>query len=84
MTKLLRDAVFQNCLGLLAGVLVLCTFAMTSMRRLRATAIASNLAFLSYALTLGLWPIIVLHGLLLPLNVVRLAQIERNRRRAAR
>jgi CRP/FNR family transcriptional regulator, cyclic AMP receptor protein len=73
---------FRDGLGLLAGILVLCTFVMTSMRHLRATAIASNLAFLGYALQLGLWPIIILHGLLLPLNVWRLAQIEAARRTA--
>ena len=63
--------------GYLASALVLATFSMQSMRRLRATAIASNLAFILYALIARLHPILVLHATLLPLNMVRLAQINR-------
>ena len=72
-----------NCLGFLACGLVLCTFAMTSMRALRLVAMASNLGFISYAWPMGLWPILALHTVLLPLNAVRLVQMER-RSRAAR
>ena len=46
------------------------------MRPLRITAIASNIAFMIYALGMHLQPKIVLHSILLPLNVFRLAQIE--------
>ncbi|HTW72424.1 MAG TPA: cyclic nucleotide-binding domain-containing protein [Acetobacteraceae bacterium] len=44
---------------------------------LRWMAIASNVAFLAYALALQLWPIVILHGLLLPLNSWRLYQLYR-------
>ena len=77
------SSLLLNCLGFLACGLVLCTFAMTSMRALRMVAMASNLGFISYAWLMGLWPILALHTILLPLNAVRLIQIER-RSRAAR
>ena len=72
----------QNMLGILASFLVLCTFAMTSMRTLRVTAICSNVCFMSYAWLSKLWPILVLHSMLLPLNLLRLAQAGEPTRRA--
>jgi hypothetical protein len=55
---------------------VLATFSMRSMRALRLVAIASNIAFITYGAMGNLYPILVLHSLLLPLNVFRLAQGE--------
>jgi hypothetical protein len=46
------------------------------MQRLRIVAIASNLALILYAVVAHLQPIFVLRAVLLPLNVVRLMQIE--------
>jgi CRP/FNR family transcriptional regulator, cyclic AMP receptor protein len=68
--------------GWVAAVLVFCSFFMKTMIPLRLVAIASNVAFMAYAL-LGLsfgvfgrlYPILVLHAALLPLNVLRLRQI---------
>jgi CRP/FNR family transcriptional regulator, cyclic AMP receptor protein len=65
-------------------VLVFSSFFMKTMIPLRIVAITSNVAFISYAL-LGLnygifgrvYPILVLHSALLPLNIVRLRQIKR-------
>jgi CRP/FNR family cyclic AMP-dependent transcriptional regulator len=65
----------NNVCGYFASALVLATFSMTSMRTLRLTAIASNLAFISYALMVDAPPILVLHSLMLPLNVWRLSQL---------
>lgn len=62
--------------GYVASALVLVTFSMRSMRALRVVAIASNVAFIFYALVADLHPILVLHATLLPLNIVRLAQTE--------
>jgi CRP-like cAMP-binding protein len=67
-----------------AALLVLSSFFMKTMIPLRLVAIMSNVAFVTYAL-LGLkygifgrvYPILVLHSLLLPLNVLRLHQIKR-------
>lgn len=66
-----------------ASALVFVTFFMKTMIPLRLVAIGSNVAFISYAL-LGLrygvfgrlYPILVLHACLLPLNVVRLRQLR--------
>src|SRR4051794_7060508 len=69
--------VLQHGMGYLAVALVFATFYMRTMIPLRAAAIASNIAFLGYALGFGLWPIAVLHGLLLPLNTLRLVQMRR-------
>jgi CRP/FNR family transcriptional regulator, cyclic AMP receptor protein len=70
--------------GWLASLLVFSAFFMKTMLPLRLTAIASNVGFIAYAL-LGLdygifgrlYPILVLHACLLPLNVIRLRQLTR-------
>jgi CRP-like cAMP-binding protein len=70
--------------GWLASVLVFAAFFMKLMTPLRLLAVASNLAFMSYAL-LGLvygdfgrlYPIFALHACLLPLNLYRLRQLRR-------
>ena len=70
--------------GWLAGALVFSAFFMRTMIPLRITAVASNVAFIAYAL-LGLrygvfgrlYPILVLHSALLPLNVIRLLELRR-------
>jgi CRP/FNR family transcriptional regulator, cyclic AMP receptor protein len=67
-----------------AALLVFAAFFMKTMVPLRLVAIASNVAFVAYAL-LGLrygvfgrvYPILVLHAALLPLNIVRLGQIRK-------
>lgn len=64
-------------MGYLAAALVFCTFYMRTMLPLRWMAIASNVGFLAYAVPLQLWPIVILHGLLLPLNALRLWQLYR-------
>lgn len=68
----------------IAALLVFSSFFMKTMIPLRIVAIVSNVAFISYAL-LGLeygvfgrvYPILVLHSCLLPLNVLRLRQLRR-------
>lgn len=69
--------------GWLSAVLVFASFFMKTMIPLRMVAICSNIAFITYAL-LGLqygvfgrvYPILVLHSALLPLNLVRLRQLK--------
>ena len=68
-------------LGYLASGLVLLTFAMRTMAPMRVAAIASNLAFIAYGLSLGLTPVWLLHGILLPLNAWRLLEQRPRRRR---
>lgn len=61
-------------LGYIAASLVLATFTAKSMVALRALAIASNIAFIAYAVSASLWPILLLHSIMLPLNLVRLRE----------
>jgi hypothetical protein len=72
-----------DLLGLAAGGFVLATFSVRSFVALRTMAIASNLLFMGYAIQAHLVPILVLHGLLLPLNLLRLWQLVRPERAEA-
>ena len=63
--------------GYVASTLVLLTFVAKDMRLLRTVAIFSNLAFITYGTLEWLPPVLFLHMVLLPLNVVRLAEIVR-------
>jgi hypothetical protein len=63
-------------LGYLSSALVFVAFYMRTMVPLRVVAIASNITFLAYGLSFQLWPVTVLHILLLPLNTLRLVQIR--------
>src|SRR4029077_20049978 len=63
--------------GYFASFLVFTTFYMKRMVPLRFTAIASNVAFISYAWLEHLTPILILHGALLPLNLYRLVELRR-------
>jgi CRP/FNR family cyclic AMP-dependent transcriptional regulator len=61
-------------LGFLAAGLVLLTFCMNRLVPLRAIAITSNLAFILYGYRAGIQPVLVLHLVLLPVNLIRLLQ----------
>jgi CRP/FNR family cyclic AMP-dependent transcriptional regulator len=63
-----------DAVGYLASALVFATFYMKTMMPLRAVAIASNVAFISYGDVGGMAPILILHVALLPLNLWRLHQ----------
>jgi hypothetical protein len=63
-----------DLVGYLAALLVLMAFSMRSTVALRCTAIASNVVFIAYGYLADLFPIVVLHLLLLPLNLRRLSE----------
>jgi len=63
--------------GYVASILVFGTFYTKQMLPLRLTAIGSNVAFITYAWLNGLTPILMLHGSLLPLNLLRLIEHHR-------
>jgi hypothetical protein len=58
--------------GYVASLLVFLTFYMRGMASLRLIALCSNAAFLIYAGSLHLLPILLLHGALIPVNACRL------------
>jgi CRP/FNR family transcriptional regulator, cyclic AMP receptor protein len=63
--------------GYAACGLVFCAFYMKAMGPLRAVAIASNVAFIAYGAAYALYPMLVLHAALQPLNCLRLLQLRR-------
>lgn len=70
--------------GYAASLLVFSTFYMKTMIPLRCVAIGSNVAFLTYGYFAGLYPVFLLHVVLLPLNVFRLHQMYRLKERLRR
>lgn len=65
-----------DLLGWAASALVLAAFCMRGMVALRLTAIAGNLAFIGYGAWAGIEPVLVLHLVLLPMNLLRLAELR--------
>lgn len=63
-----------NMIGSMAAILVALTFYMESMVALRCLAISSNVCFITYAFfnTPILYPVLILHLFLMPLNSYRL------------
>lgn len=66
--------VFIELTGYVASALVFSTFYMKTMMPLRCTAICSNVAFMIYGMLYPIYPILILHAFLLPLNTCRLWQ----------
>ena len=64
-------------IGYIASTMVLLTFITKNMRHLRFVAILSNVAFIGYGALAWLPPVLCLHLLLLPLNIVRLMELQR-------
>lgn len=79
-------ALLGELTGYLAAGLVFAAFFMKTAINIRKVAICSNAVFIGYALMSGSMPILILHLLLLPLNVLRLREMQaltRNVKRAA-
>ena len=67
--------------GYLASALVFATFCMKTMIPLRFAAIGSNVAFIVFAFAGHIYPVLVLHTVLLPMNVWRTHEMMRLVRR---
>lgn len=63
--------------GYLGALMTLTTFSMKTMLRLRIVGIAANLVFITYGLLGHVYPVLMLHLTLLPLNAWRLWQLLR-------
>jgi CRP/FNR family transcriptional regulator, cyclic AMP receptor protein len=61
--------------GYAAGAVNLAAFSMRTMIPLRVTGILANMLFVTYGFFGGVYPALVLHLILLPLNIVRLRQM---------
>jgi CRP/FNR family cyclic AMP-dependent transcriptional regulator len=64
-------------LGYAASATVLATFCMSTMIPLRITALASNILFAAFGAWAHIYPVMILHLILFPVNTVRLVQIYR-------
>ena len=70
--------------GFLAALTVLATFCMDTIFPLRGLAIASNILFIVYGTAGQLYPVLLLHALLLPINISKIVQLVRKNRFDAR
>jgi len=70
-----RPLDWVQLVGYASSLLVFSTFYMKTMIPLRSVAIASNVAFLTYGYFANLYPVFLLHAVLLPLNALRLRQM---------
>jgi hypothetical protein len=64
-----------DLLGYLASACVLVTFCMKRMVPLRLIAICSNVLFAIFGAVAHIYPVLILHTVLLPVNLARLIQI---------
>jgi hypothetical protein len=67
--------------GYLAALTVLATFCMDTIVPLRGLAIASNVLFILYGIAGQLYPVLLLHAVLLPVNIVKIVQVRLQVRR---
>ena len=67
--------------GYLASLLVLASFCMRDRVALRVVAIAGNLAFIAYGGLADIGPVLLLHVVLLPVNLLRLVELRAAPRR---
>lgn len=66
-----------DVLGYAASAAVLATFCMSTMIPLRILALISNVLFMTYGYVDHLYPVFMLHAILLPVNALRLIQFQR-------
>ena len=65
-----------DIVGYSAALAVLAAFCMSSIVPLRMVAILSNVLFALYGLSAHLYPVFLLHSILLPINVFKLTHVE--------
>ena len=68
---------WTDFIGYLAAAFMFSTFYMSRMIPLRAAGIAANITFITYASIAHVYPLLILHMVLLPLNAYRMIQMIR-------
>jgi hypothetical protein len=63
-------------LGFAAALSVLASFSMSTILALRALALLSNVLFILYGLCAHIYPVLMLHVILLPINLIKLSRIK--------
>lgn len=64
----------SETLGWIAAGLTVAAFLCARPAALRLRALSANVAFIAYGASAGLWPVLGLHAVLLPINLMRLLQ----------
>ena len=67
---------WTNLLGFSAALSVLASFCMTTILSLRSFSLLSNVLFILYGLSAHIYPVFLLHLVLLPVNLVKLYRIQ--------
>jgi len=68
-------------IGYLAALSVLATFCMDAFVPLRGLAIASNVLFITYGIAGHIYPVFLLHAVLLPINIRKIVRLRLEARR---
>jgi CRP/FNR family transcriptional regulator, cyclic AMP receptor protein len=63
---------YFEIIGFIGAALMVTTLAMKAMIPLRVVGIASNIFQIAFALSVGITPMLIQHGILLPVNAYRL------------
>jgi hypothetical protein len=74
---------WTDLVGFAAAFAVLASFCMTTIVSLRSVAIASNVLFILYGMLGHIYPVLFLHVMLLPINLIKLYQTRRRPRQIA-
>jgi hypothetical protein len=70
-------------LGFAAALSVLASFSMSTILALRTLALLSNVLFILYGWCAHIYPVLMLHVILLPINLIKLSRIKPNLARAS-
>ena len=65
-----------NFLGFSAALAVLASFCMTTIVAIRSLALMSNILFMLYGWCAHIYPVLLLHLILLPVNLFKLRRIK--------
>ena len=68
-----------DLIGWAAAAFTLLAFTLRDLRLLRSAAVCASVAFIVYATATNTWPVLALHAVLLPLNLLRLLEMRRER-----
>ncbi|MDF2971969.1 MAG: DNA-binding transcriptional dual regulator Crp [Microvirga sp.] len=68
---------FVDLCGFVAAAMTLMTFAQRTMLPMRVTALLANVFFILYGWLGPFYPVLILHIILLPVNMIRLREVAR-------
>lgn len=68
-------------IGWAAAVMTLLAFTSRDVWLMRVASMGASMAFITYAAATASWPVLALHTVLLPVNLLRLVELRREGRR---